>query len=86
MCAHHPKQWPPGHLDPTFVHLSPAGGQYGSSGGVRQPHVEAWSIKAWVARATIGRVSSARWRSVQGQRGTWDTTGRRINVGGIGVA
>ena len=37
-----------------------AGGQYGSDGGVRQPRVEAWSIRVRVARATIGRVSSAR--------------------------
>ena len=37
-----------------------AGGQYGSDGGVRQPRVEAWSTRVRVARATIGRVSSAR--------------------------
>jgi hypothetical protein len=37
-----------------------AGGQNGSEGGIRQPAVEAWSISARVARATIGRVSSAR--------------------------
>jgi hypothetical protein len=35
-------------------------GQHGSDGGVRQPTAEAWSIKVLVARATIGRVSSAR--------------------------
>jgi hypothetical protein len=40
--------------------FSLAGGQYGSDGGVRQPRVEAWSIRVRVARATIGRVSSAR--------------------------
>jgi hypothetical protein len=39
---------------------SVAGGQYGSEGGVRQPRVEAWSTRVRVARATIGRVSSAR--------------------------
>jgi hypothetical protein len=40
--------------------LSLAGGQCGSDGGVRQPRVEAWSTRVRVARATIGRVSSAR--------------------------
>ena len=40
--------------------LSLAAGQCGSDGGVRQPQVEAWSIRARVARATMGRVSSAR--------------------------
>jgi hypothetical protein len=40
--------------------FSLAGGQYGSEGGVRQPRAEAWSIRVRVARATIGRVSSAR--------------------------
>ena len=37
-----------------------AGGQNGSEGGVRQPRAEAWSMRVWVARATIGRASSAR--------------------------
>ena len=40
--------------------FSLAGGQYGSDGGVRQPRATAWSIRVRVARATIGRVSSAR--------------------------
>jgi hypothetical protein len=48
--------------------------------------VEAWSIRARVARTTIGRVSSARWSSDQAQTGTGDRTGRRVNVGGIGAA
>ena len=42
-------------------------------------------MRAWVARATIGRVSSARCRSVQRQRGTGGLTGRRVKVGGIGA-
>ena len=40
--------------------FSLAGGQCGSVGGVRQPTADAWSISVRVARATIGRVSSAR--------------------------
>jgi hypothetical protein len=62
----------PGILDPSGTrrcgsgigwrqaHFSLDGGQYGSEGGVRQPRAEAWSIRVWVARATVGRVSSAR--------------------------
>jgi len=38
----------------------PDGGQCRWDGGVLHPQVEAWSIKAWLARATTGRVSSAR--------------------------
>ena len=66
---------PSGSSDGRQVSGSPAGGQYGSEGGVRQPRIEARSIRVWVARATIGRVSSARWRSVQAQRGTGDSDG-----------
>jgi len=65
--------------------LSLAAGQCGSAGSVRQPRADAWSISVRVARATIGRVSSARCRSAQAQRGNGDRTGRRVNVGGIGA-
>ena len=40
--------------------FSLAVGQYGSQGAVRQPRTEAWSVRARVARGTIGRASSAR--------------------------
>lgn len=66
--------------------VSLVGGQCGSEGGDRQPELEAWSIRVRVARATIGRVSSARWSRAQAQRGTGGRTGRRVNVGGIGAA
>jgi hypothetical protein len=36
------------------------GGQCGSAGAVRQPRVEARSVKIWMARVTTGRASSAR--------------------------
>ena len=36
------------------------GSQYGSEGRLRQPTAEAWSIRVRAARATAGRVSSAR--------------------------
>jgi hypothetical protein len=64
--------------------LSLASGQCGSDGGVRHPQVDAWSIRVWTARATLGRLSSALWISAQAQRGTGVYTGRRIIVGGKG--
>jgi hypothetical protein len=42
-------------------------------------------MRVRVVRATIGRVSSAQWRSAQAHRGTGDRTGRRVSVGGIGA-
>jgi len=55
------------------------------SGGVRQPQVEAWSIKAGVARTTIGRcVGPVEERP--SPEATGNTTGRRVSVGGIGAA